>query len=104
MSETPTVEKTYTIGDDEGIVIEMVPFISPEGYVTLNIKPNYSTVKQEVKERNPATSEIDLVATLLQRRNLDLKNVRIKDGETLAIGGMIREDENKSVSKIPSFR
>ena len=38
---------------------------------------------------------------MLQRRNLDLKSVRIKDGETLVIGGMIREDEQKDISKIP---
>ena len=43
----------------------------------------------------------DLAATLLQRRNLDLKGVRIKDGETLVIGGMIQETEQKNVSKIP---
>lgn len=100
-SLAPTIQKTYEIGNDEGIVIEMVPFISPEGYVTLNIVPEYATVKQEVKEKNASTGEIDLVATLLQRRNLDLKNVRIKDGETLVIGGMIREKEAKNVDKFP---
>lgn len=95
------VQKTYTIGSDEGIVVEMVPFISPDGYVTLNIQPKYSTIKEKVTEKNQATGNDDLVATLLQRRNLDLKNVRIKDGETLVIGGMIREEEQKNVSKIP---
>lgn len=45
--------------------------------------------------------EQDLAATLLQRRDLDLKGVRIKDGETLVIGGMIQENETKSVNKIP---
>ena len=43
----------------------------------------------------------DLAATLLQRRNLVLRNVRIKDGETLIIGGMLKEGESKSVNKIP---
>ena len=38
---------------------------------------------------------------MLQRRDLDLKGVRIKDGETLVIGGMIQESETKTVSKIP---
>lgn len=45
--------------------------------------------------------EQDLAATLLQRRDLDLKGVRIKDGETLVIGGMNSENETKSVNKIP---
>lgn len=100
-SGTPTVQKTYTIGSDEGIVVEIVPFISPDGYVSLNIKPNYSTEKGDITDYNSATEQTDKVGTLLQRRNLDLKNIRIKDGETMVIGGMIRESEIKNVAKMP---
>ena len=32
---------------------------------------------------------------------MDLKNVRIKDGETLVLGGMLQEVETKTVNKIP---
>ena len=42
-----------------------------------------------------------MAATLLSRRNLDLKNVRVKDGETLIIAGLIQEQEQKLVQKIP---
>lgn len=101
ISAQSQVQKTYEIGSDEGIKVELTPFISPDGYVTLNIKPEYSTVKEQIKEKNPDTDTTDLVATLLQRRNLDLKNVRIKDNETLIIGGMIREKETKNVAKFP---
>ena len=79
----------------------MTPFISPEGYVTLNIKPEYSTVADQVRTASEVNGERDLAATLLSRRNLDLKNVRIKDGETLIIGGLIQETEQKTVNKIP---
>lgn len=91
---------TYTISSDDGIKVDITtPYISPDGYVTLNIKPNYATIKEQVPGFG-TTSGI-IVATLLQRRNLDLKNIRIKDGETLTIGGMIQENEQKNVSKIP---
>lgn len=99
---TGTVQRTYTIGSDQGIKVVLTPFISPDGYVTLNIKPEYSTVAGEV--RTPSETgdgSTDLQATLLSRRNLDLKNIRIKDGETLAIGGLIQENEQKTVQKIP---
>jgi len=96
-SSVGTVQRTYTIGDDLGIKVSLIPFISPEGYVTLNITPNYTTIAEKVKEQ--ATG--DLAATLLSKRNLDLKNIRIKDGETLVLGGMIQEVENKTVQKIP---
>ena len=97
---TGAVQKTYTIGSDKGIKVSLIPFISPDGYVTLNIKPDYATEASKVYEGNAAGGQ-DLVATLLNRRNLDLKNVRIKDGETLVIGGMINEAEMKTVQKIP---
>lgn len=98
---TGTVQKDYSIGDDLGIKVSLVPFISPEGYVTLNIKPEYATIADQVYSQSEVTGQSDLVATLLSRRDLDLKNVRIKDGETLVIGGMIQEVENKTVNKIP---
>lgn len=96
------LQKTYEIGDDNGIKITVTPFISPDGYVTLNINPDYATIASQVttvSEVDP--TQTDIQATLLQRRNLELKNVRIKDGETLVIGGMIRENETKTVKKIP---
>lgn len=98
---TGATQRTYEIANDNGIKIELVPFISPDGYVTLNIKPDYATIKEVVTTPGTVKDTTDIVATLLQRSNLDLKNVRIKDGETLVIGGMIREDEQKDVAKIP---
>jgi len=97
---TGAVQKTYEIGDDKGIKVSLVPFISPDGYVTMNIKPEYATEAGKEYSTNQDGSK-DIAATLLNRRNLDLKNVRIKDGETLVIGGLIREIESKTVQKIP---
>ena len=98
---TGTAQRDYTIGSDLGIKVTLTPFISPEGYVTLNIKPNYSTIAGEVRTMSDVTGASELAATLLSRRDLDLKNVRIKDGETLVIGGLIQETESKSVNKVP---
>lgn len=99
----PIVSKDYDIGeeeDGEGVFIEMTPFISPDGYVTLNLKPSYTTVYDTKRAVGYNGTEYDAV-TLLQRRNLDLSNVRIKDGETLVLGGMIQENEKKQVTKLP---
>lgn len=91
--------RTYNIGSDAGIKVSITPFISPDGYVTMNIKPEYSTILDQL----PATDSIGryIAATLLSHRTLDLKNVRIKDGETLVIAGMINEEEQKSIGKVP---
>ena len=91
--------RNYNVGSDAGIKVSIVPFISPDGYVTLNIKPEYSTILSQVTARDSVGEYI--AATLLSHRNLDLKNVRIKDGETLVIAGMINEEEQKTVGKVP---
>ena len=95
-----TSQKDYEIGDDNGIKVTLTPFISPDGYVTLDINPDYATISGREYTYNEDGEE-ELAATLLQRRNLELKGVRIKDGETLIIGGMLRDEETKNVAKIP---
>ena len=61
----------------------------------MNIKPTYSVPYREITYNN------DLVATLLQRRNVELSGIRVKDGETMVIGGLIQESENKTANKAP---
>ncbi len=93
--------RTYNTASDNGIKVTVTPFISPDGYVTMDIKPDYATIGQRIMA-NDGYGEY-IAATLLQRRNLDLTNVRLKDGETLVIGGMIKEEDTKTVSKIPGL-
>lgn len=91
--------RTYNVSSDAGVKVSITPFISPDGYVTMNIKPEYSTILSTV----PATDAIGTytAATLLSHRNLELKNIRIKDGETLVLAGMINEEEQKTIGKVP---
>lgn len=108
-----TTQRQYEIGEDEGIKVTVTPFISPDGYVYLNMNPDYTVIKDQVTAVNAeATAALegtsregqtveDLQATLLSRRNMELKNVRIKDGDTLVIAGMMREHETRSVNKVP---
>lgn len=91
-STTAVAQTTYEIASDQGIKVEITPFISPEGYVVMNLKPDYSTIKSTAPGGE---------YTLLTRRNLELENVRVKDGETLVLAGMIQEDERQSVVKMP---
>lgn len=99
-------QKTYNIADDEGISVEMIPYISGDGYVTMNIKPAYATqkgdpIRDSVYGTNGTVQDSYIAATLMNRRTLDLGNIRIKDGETLVIGGLVQEKEVKQVQKLP---
>lgn len=98
---TNAVQKTYNIAKDNGMKISVTPFISPDGYVSMNLIPDYATIKEQIKDLGADGRTQVIAATLLQRRNLNLSNVRIKDGETLAIAGMIKESETQSVTKLP---
>lgn len=105
MNSTPT-QKQYEIGEDDGIKITVTPFISPDGYVYLNLTPDYAIPYKYIyaaaeDEAAAEEGETDLQATLLQRRNLELKNVRIKDGDTLVIAGMMRENDSRTINKVP---
>lgn len=100
-TDTPVITKTYEIGDDEGLNIEIIPFISQDGYVSLNMTPNFATVKDHLYTKDAETQERVIAVTMLQRRNLKLNNLRIKDGETLVIAGLIKESEKQTVSKLP---
>jgi type II secretory pathway component GspD/PulD (secretin) len=73
-----------------GIELNVTPKISSNGYVTLNLEPSYSSSK--VNSANIG---------LLKSRNFKSENVRIKDGETLVIAGLIQEIENNSQGKAP---
>ncbi len=81
---------TYEIGSDMGIQVDITPFISPDGYVVMNLKPDYST-------RAGGTDDY----TLLSRRTLELENIRVKDGETLVLAGLIQENESNETTKLP---
>jgi len=99
-SETPVISRTYTIGKDNGMKIDVTPFISPDGYVTMDVNLNYSTPYDSVYEYDDLGDQVK-AGTLLERRNMKLKGVRVKNGETLVLGGLIVENDTNSVQKIP---
>ena len=65
----------------------------------MDIKPDYASELRPVVDT--MYGQTYTAATLLQRHNLDLKSVRIKDEETLLLGGMIQTSESEKVAKIP---
>ncbi len=96
------VQRTYNIANDNGIKIEIEPFISPDGYVSLTMKSDYAAIYDTISAQLVAEiPDKDIVATLLQRRNFEIKNVRVKDEETLMLAGFITEQEEKDNMKMP---
>jgi len=90
----PLVSTDYTKGS-AGIQIDITPKITPNGYINLDLNPSYTQPGEQVKEGD------DIVLTFINTRKLDLKDIRVKDGETLVLGGLIQEKESNSQQKIP---
>ena len=96
--------RTYNINNDAGVQITVTPFISPDGYVTMDMSPEYTVIGQQLTETiydDQGHANTYPTATLTNTRSLELKSIRVKDGETLVIGGMIQELDEKTVDKIP---
>lgn len=73
-----------------GIILKCRPMVNQDGYITSRIHTEVSS-PQYVEEMN---------AYSFQKRSADT-TVRLKDGETMVIGGLISSEEVKSMSKVP---
>ncbi len=71
-----------------GIIMEVTPQISVDGYVTLKVKPSVSSI---ISAGPPP---------VVDKREAETE-VLVKNGATLVIGGLLREDEVVTTTKIP---
>lgn len=80
---------------DIGIVLDILPKVSDNGYITMRIRPSITTFLKEV------TFGSSGYANLISTREVILQSTRIKSGETLAIAGLIKDSDIKKMSKLP---
>lgn len=82
---------------EAGIILNIVPKISSDGYVTMRIRPSVSTIARTIRDAQGN------IITLLNRRDLAVQEVRVANGQTLVLGGLIQEQRTSSESKIPAI-
>jgi len=76
-----------------GITLKITPYISENGEITVEIQPEVSDVTVEAtEERLP----------VITKRQVNTK-VRVKDGETVIIGGLTNQTEFERVTRVPIF-
>ncbi|EKE02685.1 MAG: hypothetical protein ACD_20C00346G0012 [uncultured bacterium] len=83
---------------DIGIVLNILPKISEDGFVTIKVRPSITTLKGRVDVGAPGDGGY---ANLISTREVILQDARVKSGETLAIAGLIKETDIETISKIP---
>jgi len=91
ITEDETVVKTYTY-EDVGIVPKITPQINPEGFVTLKIHQELQKVLGETIHDAP----------VLAKRETDT-TVTVRDGQTIVIGGLMREDKSVVERRVPGL-
>lgn len=80
-----------------GIILEVVPTISPDGFVQMDIIPEISSLSQ----REIAISE-DLSSPIINRRRVET-TVTVMDGQTVVIGGLIQTTNERRDNQIPGL-
>jgi general secretion pathway protein D len=74
-----------------GIVLLVRPRVNSDGQVTLKVNPVVSTITSFFgPERIPQTASREANST-----------IRMQDGQTIAIGGLIRDEDRRTLSKVP---
>ncbi|KAF3888439.1 MULTISPECIES: type IV pilus secretin family protein [Nostocales] len=80
---------------DAGLTLSVkVDKIDDNGFVALSVAPTVSAP-------NGTTSSPDGVITLLSQRSLRSGLVRLRDGQTLILSGIIQDTDRVTVSKVP---
>jgi general secretion pathway protein D len=91
-STTVTSENVSFI--DVGVKLNILPIINDDGYVTMKIKPEISSVSSTLT--TPLGSQIPIVDTSEAETS-----VKVKDGTMIVIAGLRKYDKRSSSSGIP---
>ena len=82
--------------ESTGLVLRVTPQVNKEGYITMLVQPSFT----DIQEASISVSS-NRVFNPIKRSASTL--VRIKNGQTLVLGGLLRSTESKVVRKVPFF-
>jgi len=87
VSGSSIVSTTYV---EVGIKLEVTPFVNDDGTITIHVKPEVSNKTDTTKNGNPNIRTRQAETTL-----------RVKNGETIVIGGLLQQQETSDRFKFP---
>jgi|GEM_PF-437995 len=79
---------------DTGVKLKVTPQVNKDGFITMLIEPTFANVAVSA-----VSTAANPVFDPLSRHEITL--VRVKNGQTVVIGGLLESTENKSVRKVP---
>ena len=82
-----------------GIFLNVLPKVTQDGFITMRLRPQVSTPAGAPQTFGSPNNP--LVVTLINYRDIMAQEVRIKDGQTLVLGGIFSENEASQLAKVP---
>ena len=97
--ETGAVTSITPVFEDAGLILQVqLERVDDNGFVTFNISPEISSPQPPVQFTSPAGTQ---TLTPISRRAVSSGSIRVRDGQTLLLAGIISESETSSVTKVP---
>ncbi|MCH7590347.1 type II and III secretion system protein, partial [PVC group bacterium] len=98
-STTTTGQSTSTVSEevtfvDVGIQLSVIPTINDEGFITLKVKPEISSVISTLI--TPSGNQIPIIDTSTAETT-----VMVKSGVTVVIGGLRRDEKTEVTDQVP---
>ncbi|MCM8795911.1 MAG: hypothetical protein NC928_04435 [Candidatus Omnitrophica bacterium] len=96
---TTTGQTTTTVSEevtfvDVGIQLSVTPTINDDGYVTMKVRPEVSSVVSTLT--TPTGNKIPIIDTSMAETI-----VMVKDGATIVLGGLRKEEKTSSSEQVP---
>ncbi len=86
--------------EEAGLILSVqVERIDDNGFVTFSVSPTVSSPQAAV--RFEGTGGVENFLTPISRREVSSGSIRVRDGQTLLLAGIIQERELSSASKVP---
>ncbi|MFN7170088.1 MAG: secretin N-terminal domain-containing protein, partial [Candidatus Omnitrophota bacterium] len=90
---TTGIQTTSAERIDTGIVLKVTPQVNKDGYITMALQPSVTT---------PVKSQFFTTAEFVDPHKREVKTtVRVKDGDTIVIGGLISTEDKETIKKVP---
>jgi len=81
---------------DIGIILKVKPHVNDDDFINMSVTPEVSDILSTTSFGGAIGAELPIIQT-----RTATTDVLIRNGQTLAIGGLMREDETDKVSKVP---
>ena len=104
-STGPTQTQTLDYYQEIGIRLNVVPQVSEEGYINMIIHPSVTSSTSSVTATNVAGTGSSAITSTVNYPIIDVREAQtqviMKDGETIVIGGLIKDVKSKETTGIP---